>query len=292
MMGGSSGGGGGDQRTEVRYAPYVENNHQKFLNAVAAFRESLTGDSPFGSYDPMIIDLAFFGTGYNIVSYPTLWDMFGKFGAGLDIDTLRSQIFQNTVNGPEVNNLVLAESDLLDDDVQARSLPRLKLGARNINAVLGTNFRVEKALVESARVKSLAKFSAELKYRLIPVASDNWKTHLTWNKDVVRLYAELIKLYYSARMDGDEHNYSMAAKHKLWPFTVLEYERAALGALQGARTTSGQVAGSSTAGKAIGGALGGAAAASMMGASMTGAGLAGPWGLALGAGIGLASTFL
>lgn len=51
-------------------------------------------------------------------------------------------------------------------------------------------------------------------------------------------------------------------------------------------TTSPNPARGSRAAGALGGALAGGAGASMLGATMTGTGLAGPWGLALGAGLG------
>jgi hypothetical protein len=124
---------------------------------------------------------------------------------------------------------------------------------------------------------------------MIPVVSDRWKAHLGWNKDVVMNYAEIMKLYFSAKMDTDDINYTMAAKDKLWPFTVLEYERAALGALQGATTTTSDVAGSSQTQRAIGGALSGAAVGGYLAASTA---MGGPVGAGIGALLGLGSAFL
>lgn len=276
-----SGDSGGDQTITTRYAPYIEDKHQAFLNEVASYRAALTDDSPFDGYSDIVIEAAFFGTGYTISSFPSLYDMYGKFMAGLDIDTLFSQVFEDTVNAPEVNDLVAAEADLLDDDIETNSLPRLQLGMRDINSVIASTFVVGKSIIEDAREKSLSKFSAELKYRLIPVAADRWKTHLEWNKAVIMTYAEIMKLYYSAKMDVTDFNYSMNAKDKLWPFTVLDYERAALGALQGATKQTSDVAGSSTAERAISGALSGAAVGGMIG---------GPVGAAVGGLLGLAGS--
>jgi len=283
MGGGSS--SGGDQRNEIRYAPYVESKHQSFLDTVQTHRISLESDSPFSGHSDIEIDDAFFGASYVISSFPSLYDMFGKFMAGLDIDVLFSQIFEDTVNAPEINDLVAAEATLLDDDIDANVLPNFMLGARDINSVQSDSFIVGKSVISDSRVKSLSRFSAELKYRMIPVAVDKWKTHLGWNGQVVMNYAEIMKLYFSAKMDVDDYNYTLSAKDKLWPFTVIEYERAALGALQGARTSTSSPAGSSSSGGVggfISGALGGASAGSSMGG----------WG-ALGGGIlgGLGSLF-
>ena len=102
---------------------------------------------------------------------------------------------------------------------------------------------------------------------------------------MVQMYADVMKLYFSAAMDLTNHNYQMATKDALWPFTVLEYNRAAVGALQGAMTSSTDAQGSggpSTAQKAIGGALTGASAGYMIG---------GPVGAVIGGALGLASAF-
>jgi hypothetical protein len=102
---------------------------------------------------------------------------------------------------------------------------------------------------------------------------------------VVTVYAELMKLYYAVKTDVNEANYSFAAKDKLWPFTVLDFERAALGALQGAINEKRDVAGASTAAKTISGALSGAA----LGAQVSGGN---PYATGAGAVIGgLAGAF-
>ena len=304
------GGDSGDQVVTMRYAPYIEVRHQNFLDTVAAHRDYLIGsansvsligddvgpvlgsvmkllidragaagiplsdaithDSPFIAYDNILIDVAFFGTGYTIASFPSLYDMYGKFMAGLDIDTLFSQVFEDTVNAPEINNLVAAESALLDDEITEKVLPPILTGARDINSVLSSTFVIAKAIPRDTQLKLIEKFSSEAKYRMIPVAVDRWKTHLEWNKAVVMSYAEIMKLYFSSKMDVTDFNYSMLAKDKLWPFTVLDYERAALGALQGATTTNKDVAGGSTMQKAIGGAMSGAAMGGMVGSMIAG----------------------
>ena len=272
--GGSS---GGDQETTVRYAPYVEEHHESFLDATATYRKATTDDSPFDGYTDIEVENAFFGTGYTIASFPTLYDMFGKFIAGLDIDTLFSQIFEDTVNAPEVNDLVAAEGALIQDDVD-EAVTAIEVGMRDINSVQASTFVIARAIPRDTKIKVLEKFRSELKYRLIPVATDRWKTHLEWNKSVIMAYAEVMKLYYSVKMDITDINYSMAAKDKLWPFTVLDYERANIGALQGAtKTTTGVEDGG---GGALAGALAGASAGSAFGG----------WGALAGGVLGLASS--
>jgi hypothetical protein len=270
------GGGGGGSSTpaytwsEIRYAPYIETRHSDFLLSVYSARVGAISNSPFTAYVDIEVDDAFFGAGYAISSFPSLYDMYGKFMSGLDIEALWTQEYNDTVDSPVVSALVAAEGDLLDDEIETTSLPRLQTGMRDINAVMSSSFVVGKSLIEDARTKMVAKFSADLKYRLIPIAQDRWKAHLDWNKQVVSIYAEIMKLYFSAKTDVDEVNYSMAAKNILWPFTVLDYERAAVGALQGATNSKQDVAGASTTSRVLSGALTGAAMGAMVGSQITG----------------------
>ena len=277
------GGGGGDQTNTIRYAPYIESKHQSFLTAIATYRAALTDSSPYDGHTDIITEAAFFGTGYIISSFPSLYDMYGKFMAGLDIDSLYNQIFADATAGSQINDLVSAEAALLDDDIADNILPRFQVGMRDINAVMTSSFVTGKALIEDSRLKAIAKFSAELRYRMIAVATDRFRTHLEWNKSVTMNYAEIMKLYYSVKMDVDDYNYSMAAKDTLWPFTVLDHERAALGALQGATSASSESAGSSKTARALSGALSGAATGfAVSGGNPIGAVAGGVIGLAAG----------
>ena len=285
------GGKNQDATTTIRYAPYIENHHIAFLDVVAAKRAAVIDASPFADIDAIPIDTAFFGLGFVLSDFPSLYDMYGKFMAGLDIEVLYGQIFEDTVDGPHVNALVSAEAALMDDDLTTTALPRFQVGMRDINSVVSSSYVIGKAMLEDARVKALAKFSGELKYRLIPVATERWTKHLDWNKAVVLTYGEIIKLYFSAKMDIDSHDQEVAVKNALWPFTVLEYERAALGALQGAVTSTSSPAGSSKAAKAIAGAMGGAAMGGML-AGASGGAVGGPMGMIMGGLLGLAGSFI
>ena len=237
MGGGKGGGGGGDQTVTVRYAGYIESKHKDFLNLEWSYVQSEVGDSPFANFSEVEVDDAFFGVGYTVASFPAYYDMFGKFQAGLDIESLFQQIFADTVESPVVADLVAAESVLMDDDIDANSRPRFLLGSRDTNSVMSSSFVIGNAIIEDAKVKALSKFSAELKYKLIPVAVERWVKHLEWNQRVVATYGQVIALYYGTKMNMTNFNYETLAKDKLWPFSVLEYMRAGLGALQGATTS-------------------------------------------------------
>jgi hypothetical protein len=279
---GGGGGGGGDTETTIRYPPYVEEAHQAFLAEMAARRAAAIDVSPYADY-PGITDYpdAFFGIGYTISSFPSLYDMYGKFMAGLDVETLFTQILDDSINNVAIGNRVAAHSVELSDDIIANAEPRLAAGLRDINSVISSSFIVARTMLETARLKELSKYDSELRVKMLPVAVQRWSTHLEWNKGVVMTYAEIMKLYFSAAMDINNHNYNIWAKDALWPFTVLDYERAGLGALTGASKTKTD-GGPSDSQSAIGGALTGAAAGYMVG---------GPVGAVIGGALGFASSF-
>jgi len=263
-MGGGKSGGSGKTSTTIRYAKYIEEKHKAFLNEIVTRRNAAIDNSPYASVATIASDDGFFGVGYTLASFPSLYDMYGKFMAGLDVDALYSQIYSDLMEGPVTRRLISAESAFLSDELESDTIPRYETGMRDLNAVVSSTFVMGKALLEETRLKAVEKYSAGLQYALLPIASDRWKAHLEWNKGVVMTYAEIMKLYFSAKMDIDSHNTEMVAKNRLWPFTVLDYERVAIAALQGATKTTQSAAGSSGVGRAISGALGGAAMGGMV----------------------------
>lgn len=285
MGGGGGSTGKGKQTTTVRYAPYIEAHHTTFLDRIETLVSSALDDSPYEAFGDVDFGDGFFGAGYVLSSFPSLYDMFGKFMAGLDIEILYDQMFESTVNNETINNVVSAEADLLGDHIDVRVSPKYQTGMRDINAVLSSSYMIGKANIAEAQTKAIEKFSSELKYRMIPIAVDRWKTHLSWNQGVVQTYADLLRLYMSAKIDSETFNRGLAVKKVLWPFSVMEYQRAALGAMQGASNAQASVAGDEPS--KLMGALGGA----MSGAS-AGFAVGGPYGAIAGGVIGAASSFL
>lgn len=287
---------GGDKDTQtqtIRYAPYLESHHRDLLFDIQAQRTRLSVDmngdgiwdsSPYKDYADFSIEDAFFGAGYALGSFPSLYDMYGKFMAGLDVEVLFDQAFEDTINGTVVDNAITAEADRLEDDLVQNAIPRFETGLRDINSVMSSSFVIGRSIMETARTKAISRFSAELKARLIPVAVDRWAKHLDWNRSVIEMYAQILKFYFISKIDIDNQNFEIAAKNALWPFTIFQYEVSALGVLNGAKDVTSDVAGASKGAKILGGAMMGASSGAAVGAAFGSAG--GPIGAGIGAGIG------
>lgn len=266
-------GGGGksssSSNTKIRYAKYVEEKHSTFLTNSEDFGVTARANNPYTDYVDIDFDDAFYGAGYSIASFPSLYDMFGKFMAGLDIEALFEQVLYDVQNTETIQNASNAHQELLNDDIEQSSLPRFKAGMRDINSVMSSSFIIGQSIIENARVKKVAEFDANLRYKLIPIAAEVFSRHLAWNQSVITAYQNVMKFAIVTKMDTDSTNYDFAVKGTLWPFTVLEQERANLGALQGAMSRSaGDVP---TGQKLLGGIAGGAALGASTGFGVPGA---------------------
>jgi len=232
-MGGSSSHRNTTQTGTLRYAPYVEAYHETFLDLTHSKTVAVLEDSPFDGYVPIEVDDAFFSIGYAISDFPSLYDMFGKFMAGFDVEILWGYIFEDSLNSSEINSTVSSEMKLIDDNIIKNTLPDFQIMMRGINSVMSSSFVIGKSVIENARVKALSKISTEAKFQMIPGVQEKFNSSLNWDKKTVTTYAEAMKLYYMTKMHVDNDNYKYDAQDKLWPFTVLDFERSALGALQG-----------------------------------------------------------
>jgi hypothetical protein len=160
-------------------------------------------------------------------------------------------------------------------------LPRLRAGLRDINAITSSSYWIAVSNVEAKKTHDVAKFDAELRYKLIPIAADRWAKHLSWNQHVISQYMEIIKMAILTKLDQDNHNYKNKEKYSLWPFSLFEFHRANLGAMQGAQTSSTTVSSdSSSGGSALSGVLGGASLGGSISGNPIGAGIGGLIGLA------------
>lgn len=217
--------------TTVRFAPYIEAMHQDFVAALLAEEDAALQANPYAAFVDIDIEDAFFGAGYVMSSFPSLYDMFGKFMAGLDVDILFDEVFEDTINGPVIDAVIADEADKLSDDLENEASPRFELGMRDINAVMSSTFVVGKAMMEVGRTKALSRFSSSFRASLLPVVTERWSRHLEWNKNVIDSYMGVMKLYFAAKHDISDLNFENQTKKVLWPFSVLEFERAAIGTM-------------------------------------------------------------
>jgi hypothetical protein len=281
----SSGGGGAEYEPEtiIRYAPYIEEKHKSFLSAVAAHKTQKLNNSPFGSFTDIELESGFFGVGESILSSAALYDVFGKHMAALDIEELWDTAFDSSLTASAIEELSSAEAALLDNVIDSETKPEFLIAMMNANAVTSSTFVIGNANIEKNRAKAISAFNNNLVYTMVSDAQARWNKSLDWNKSIAELNARLHQMYYERKIEVDNFNTKMAIEDALWPFTVLEWERSALGALQGAASASSSMDVDEPSGfeKGLSGALSGAS---------LGTAILPGWGTAIGAVIGIAAS--
>lgn len=296
---GSKGGGDGGE-TIVRYAPYLEAAHSRILDHegadypsisfIDAFNDAVNA-SPYGSYEVIDSDEGYLGVRsddpsltYELKNFPSLWDMFGKFMAGLDLHDLWADVYEDVLRGPEIENAISAHADSVQAEVDRLIMPRFLGGMRDINAVQSTAFVVGKALIQEGVVREVNKFSADLRVEALKISNQQWTQHLSWSQSVIQVYAEMFKLYFATRLDLDRTALEYQSKDAMWNVNLFEHARGIIGAMSGAAATADPNE-PSQAQKSIGGALTGASAGWMVSGGN-------PVGAVIGGVIGLAASFL
>ena len=268
----------------IRYAPYIESCHHSFLNNIHSEVSIAYHNSPYVHFSNIDIDEGFFGIGYYLSNFPSLYDMFGKFLVGLDITILFNQIFKDSDR--VVDRITHNEAQFLYYLINVKILPKFRRGLSDITADLKKSYLRGEELIQEAAEKAIEKFKTELRFRMLIVITEKWKIHLAWNKDVISIYLEFLHLYIKSKLDIEEKNQETRKKDALWPFTVLEYQRAALSVFQDSSNIKKQ---SSIGGKEIS-----QWAKSISGTiswAIVGAEIGGWVGAIIGAVIGLALSF-
>lgn len=288
-------GGGGNDSGEARYAEYVESYHKALCNTGHDWQTDILQDGRVATYSPYASitvedpSNAFFGVGFTITSYPSLFSTFETFISDIDINALYNTILDATVNNTTITDAIAAESAMINDEINQVSLPKVNAGMRDINAVMSTGFIREKAFLESQKIKIVSKFSSTLKIAAVSAAASRWSETLKWNMNTVEVYMKLNQLYWASRFDYIDAKAEISQKNLIWPLTVLDFQRSFVGTLQGA-IPSPNSGGPSKATKAVGGVLAGAAAGAYIGSVVPGIGTA--VGAGIGAVLGLAGGVL
>ena len=222
----------GDTSKTIRYAPYIEEQHSKFLALVTTHRNSIIDDSSFANYSFIKTSEAFFGLGYLISSFSSLYDMFGKHMAGLDIEDIWDGTFERLFDAPNTDANILESMKIIDDEIVKGDLAEYQVSMRNINAISTSSFIVGKAVGEDKRLKLLSKMSLEAKVNLLDSVEKEYVSHINWEKSIVTIYATIMKDYFMQLDLTNYVNYTFASRNALWPFTVLSFEGYALGTMQ------------------------------------------------------------
>jgi hypothetical protein len=225
-----------DYSVTYRFAPYVESQHDKFLQISMSNALARLDTSPYDGAVALRPEDAFFGVGYILSSFPSLYDMYGKFMAGLDLEKVWTDIFTERVDRMEVSNYTqqLGINDQVEID--SSTLPSYYVGVRDVNAISSSSFLIGKALIVDSKMKSLSVNSTYYRLALLDLVMKGMKDFLNWMDKVIVSYSFLMKQYYTEKQVADSRGYTYTTKETLWPFTVLDFIKSFLMAMKQPRT--------------------------------------------------------
>jgi hypothetical protein len=293
-MGSVSGGsdGSGNTTRTVKFAPYIEDQHQIFLSLTAAKTNAVVNASPYSGYVDIEVDDAFFSLGNTISSFSSIYDMFGKFMSGYDVDALWQKTFQDQIDSSNINENIEESIVEIDDYLIKDTLPKYSLMMRDANAIMSSSFIIGKATIEKERSRKIGKMIMENVSYLLPSIESGYYANLNWRRKLVTEYGIGMKFYYLVKTDIDDANRNMAAMDKFWAFTVMKFSVPALNTSRPGRSFQKSISPRkrSDISKALT-----VIQYTTQGASV-GFQVAGPWGAVVGAAIGqhygIASIFM
>lgn len=300
--GGSSSGGGSSGKVE--YPAYMQAWHGKILDTTATTSPSsdittvmntALSANPFtaaAAYNPTTtLDAAAISVlGLTGLNFNTLVST-----AISDIPTIAAAV-DAILTG--ANSLIAADvaaySDMVDNEINVKILPKYHRGMQDINAVQSSSYVIGEALLWAEKARDVAKFAADLELRaysernqLIAHMSDYELRAVLARVEYAKIaaqyaieFARIIIVAYKEQLDK---NLDIEEKEATWDFRVFQAGGNILASITGAAST---VNSNPTMGSMLGGTLAGVAGGAMMGAG------GGPPGIAIGAVLGgLAGLF-
>jgi hypothetical protein len=217
----------------LRFAPYVEAKHGEFLDETVKLNASIIPLAPYAAYVQLEVESAYLGVGYALLDFPPLYDMFGKYMAGFDLEANFESVFHKHEESEELRRFN-TEAEV-DRKIVETDLPRFTISMRDVNAVTSSTFVIGKAQLEVDRLKLLEEQSLQDRLASLDSLMETQAAFLNWQKNLISTYSFNMQALFSTKMFGDDVNTQYGMKKSLWAFFVLDFERAALGALQGVR---------------------------------------------------------
>ena len=289
--------GGGSGSGSVSYPTYMQNIHSNWLdgsgdgsgvNVRIGYNKSISqlisnaidGSSPYAGYIAPSVDVGFLGVNVGLQSFTPAFQRLASYALA-DIDT----IYKNNLVDEDsyITNLLAAESALLDDEVNSKSIPRLQAGMIDANAVQSSSFVMGAALILGQKLKALTKADAEIRLQRLQQGTDfAFRRAVAKSealKQVTLLSFDGLRIYTQTRHDMDGLAYEFAHKDRTFDLSMYQYGNGVLASIAGAASVTNQ-AGS---GKTTGGAIAAVGAGASMGSVIPGV------GAGIGAVVGLAA---
>ena len=293
-------GGGGGQSGTVDWPGYMKEFHGDMLGVVG-FSAGITvqhaintawNNSPWltaAAYDPDV----------DIAAWEANMAAFSTVLLGIDEATEWAALFAQaklSIDGATAAEIIAdaaAFSDILDDEILTRTLPRFEGGMRNINAVVSSAFVIGESIIEGFRNRDVAKHVSSIKMANIDSYLAGTEQMLKfllskygWQEAFTKTTIESRKIKIIAKKEQIDLDLEYDKGNALWNIELFKYAGNALASIGSA--SQQKEGGPSKAQTALGSAMAGAAAGAY-GGSFMGNPVA---GAAVGGVIGYASAYV
>lgn len=259
-------GGKGSGDTSIEYPDFLVNNATQLMNygwsqIYTLLRTGAT--TPYTNLYTTNPDTIFFASGKALSDYPSVFDMFEDLMHGINIDSLYGEDVGASY-GP-INDAIAAQSALLEEDLNSNAYPRFEAGMTDMNAASSTGFFTGRARMETDKSRTLSDYAAKLKMYALQLGQTKWMKRMEWNTQVVSHYVAIVHQYLGEDTQFLSTSSQLNTAQYLWPFTLLDHQRALVGVLNGA--AAAQVKKDSGFARVLSGAIG---LASVLSAPLTG----------------------
>jgi len=265
----------GETRSSVvRFAPYLETMHRQIIERLRPLTfDTSSRLNPFSVFTPWDLDQLYMDNDrIDAMGYPKLFDLLGDHLINLDLLGKYTQAIEQSISSPNISqtgtiigDMVKARQAWLLDQWDSQISPRLSAGFRDLNAVASSQFVIARAISLRDHERQLNDYTAQLQTRFAEFGVQAWQTTIAWHEKIPSVYAQQLGTYTAQRIDIENHNFELAAKVSLWPYTVFGHLTQLLSAMGGATNTTASVAGESQS-SAGGGRLGSVAGGAISGA--------------------------
>lgn len=281
--------------TRLQYRPDLEALHSDVMTTLRPITFNIAAQSnPFTLFTPWDMDQLYLDPikrDGDLDAYPELAELYSQHVTQLNLTSLYSEVmsssinFVNTQTGQSlIADAVEARRSILLDEFDTVVSPRVNFAYRDMNAIMSSQFGVARSIAMREYSRQLTTFTADITDRFAARGHQMWMQHVDWHSKVPQVYANFLTSYTAQRIDIENHNFELAAKTCLWPFTVFGHFTQILGSMAGSTVqTSSSVAGesNSAATNRSGGLLGGALAGAQFGSQIMPG-----WGTGIGAAVG------
>lgn len=288
---GSSGGGGSSGKVE--YPAYLQTLHSSWLDkagtdtiesSITAVMNTALGSSPFTSaaaYDPSTVLATAEASLVGLIglSLPTvISDTLSNFTT---VATLMDTLVPFSVTDTLIAAEVEAYSDILDNEITVKSLPKFQRGMQDVNAVQSSSFVIGSALLYAEKTRQVAKFTADLllksnsdRNQLLPHIIELEQKAITVRQDfykVIAQYAvEFARISIVAKKEEADTNLGIEEKDATWDLRVFQHGGNLMAAISGAAATVNSQG--TSFGSVLGGVFSGVASGAMVGSAIPGVG--------------------